>query len=193
MTTHELTLTTDDVCNLPGEQRESRLALIRRELLPRASSTESLANGRAWEFPREPRLERQLKELVTFERVCCPGLGWELRPVRANTALRLEVTGLDPGASVLATVEPEAAPPRSGLRRFAGVGAVGFGVSLFFLCVLPMVLVAAGGAALAGTAARLDNPWLIGAGTLIFSLATWRVLGRRAAMRSDAPEPDCGC
>lgn len=189
--TAEATLTADEVCSLLGEEREARLALIRGELLPRARSTQALPDGRAWEFLREPDLERNLEELVTFERVCCPGLGWELRPVRGGTALRLELTGWGPGASALSA--DDARPPRGGLRRLAGAGAVGFGMSFFVLCVLPMVVVAAGGAALAGVAADLDDPRWIGAGTLIAGFLAWGVLGRRAAKRSSRSEAGCGC
>ena len=192
MTTHASTLTPDQVCNLPADERETRLGEIRSELLPRARSSEALPDGRAWEFPREPELERKLEELVSFERVCCPGLGWELRPVPGD-GLRLEVTGMDPGASVLSAVEPGTPPPARGWRRLAGAGAIGFASSFFVLCVLPMALVAAGGAALAGTAARLDDPRWIGGGTLLAGFLAWRVMKRRAARRSSEAEAGCGC
>ena len=106
---------------------------------PLSTSVCRLPSGRAWEFPREPRLGRQLEELVTFERVCCPGLGWELRPVRETETLRLEVTGFDPGPGAL----PEAEEPGRG-RVVAIAGAVGLAVSVCLLCALPIVLAAGG-------------------------------------------------
>lgn len=192
MTTDETTLSADEVCELPERERESRLAMIRRELLPRAQSTESLPDGRAWEFPMEPVLARRLEELVAFERVCCPGLGWELRPVRGGAALRLEVTGLDPGASVLWGTALEA--EQLGRARLVAIaGALGLAASVCLLCALPIVLAAVGAAALADSMAGLDDPRWVSAAALVAGFVAWRVLDRRATRHVDRPQQDCGC
>ncbi len=178
----------EEICRLPDEEREARVDAIRRELLPLALRSEALANGRAWEFPADPGLRAELEALVRFERVCCPGLGWELRALPGGEALRLEVEGIDPFAN--AGTSPSQGSGR--LRRFVRAGALGFAGSFLALCVLPLAIVAAGGSALAGWAAGLDDPRWIGAGTLVAGAVAWHVLSRRAREHREAGG-DCGC
>ncbi len=192
MTTDKPTLTLAEVCNLTEAERESRVTRFRRDLLPRATFTEGLPDGRAWEFVREPELERQLEELVTFERGCCPALGWELRRVRGGSALRLEVIGINPTPSLSSNTTPRAEqPPRGRLAAIAGV--VGVAVSVSLLCALPIVMAAGGAAALADFVAGLDDPRLIGAVALVAGLVAWRVLYHRAARQSERAKTGCGC
>jgi hypothetical protein len=191
MTVQQPPLSLEQACSLPDAEREARLATIRQQLLPRARSSDALPGGHAWEFPRTPELEHQLEELLVFERACCPGLGWQLQATPEGDGLRLEVTGLD-GAALLASAQPDAPATSHGWRRLAGAGAIGFAASFFALCVLPMLVVAAGGAALAGSAASLDDPRWVGAGTLVAGFFAWRALQQRAARRS-REAGDCGC
>jgi hypothetical protein len=95
----------EPVCSLPEDALRERLAMLRREILPLVTRREALANGVAFEFADSPALERQLEELVAFERQCCSGLGWSLQRPAAGV-LRLCVEGLAPGA------EGPWAPPR---------------------------------------------------------------------------------
>ena len=121
MTTDETIPTLAEACKLDDAERESRVDRFRRDLLPLATSTEVLPDGRAWEFPREPELERQLEELVAFERACCPDLEWELLSVRDGAAIRLELTGIDPSSGLNLGAALEAKRLRRGrLAAIAG-------------------------------------------------------------------------
>jgi hypothetical protein len=100
---HEL----DTVCELPAEDRDARLAMIRREILPLATRREPRRDGVAFEFPFDAALERTLEQLVAFERGCCGGLTWNVERVDGG-ALRLSVGGLPAGSPLLKLAWPEA-------------------------------------------------------------------------------------
>ena len=77
---------------LPAAERENRAAAIRREILPLVRRRESLADGIAWEFAREPGLRAKLDRFVAFERECCSGLDFEISGSPGGT-LRLSIRG----------------------------------------------------------------------------------------------------
>jgi hypothetical protein len=166
------------VCNLPAEDREARLAMIRREILPLAERRERLPDGLRFEFAYGPPLERTLDQLVTFERGCCGSLSWEAtRP--AEDRLRLTVRGLSPGSPLLELGEtPRAPASRLGrLLRSLGLGAA---AALFVCCVLPIGLAAVAGASLAAPLAGLDQPLIIAVVAVTSAGVTWLWLGRRS-------------
>lgn len=84
------------ICDLPDDDREARVAMIRRELIPRVIDREELADGMAFEFVASPEMERTLARLVELERRCCGGLSWTVHP--AGNRLRLTIRGLDPAS-----------------------------------------------------------------------------------------------
>ena len=69
---------TPDVCSLPPESLQERLAWIRAEILPHVRRTRELPNGLVFEVARRPNLEARLERLVELERECCSGLDWTL-------------------------------------------------------------------------------------------------------------------
>ena len=92
----------EDVCSLPPAALDDRVAMIRRDILPLARRSEALANGRAWEFARDPALQSKLEALVAFERQCCSGIDWNL-DVEDET-LRLRVEGIPSDSHFFAAV-----------------------------------------------------------------------------------------
>lgn len=170
----------DAVCNLPADDREARLAMIRREILPLARRRERLADGVAFEFAADPALGRTLDQLVGFERQCCGGLSWDVTP-RDDGTLRLAVRGLPPESPLLEAV---GASEGSGAGRLARSLGLGGGVALG-VCVLPLGIAALGGASLAAPLARLDQPLALGAVALSTAGGAWLWLGR--GKRSSSP------
>ena len=95
-----------DPCNLPKDDRQARLEMIRREIMPHALGSQELVDGMAWEFGDDPELRRELERLVAFERECCGGLQWNLVERSDAPGVRLIVEGLDP-ARLRAALAPE--------------------------------------------------------------------------------------
>ena len=62
-------------------------------------------------------------------------------------------------------------------------------------CVVPIGLVAILGAKFAAPLGALDNPWVIGAGALVFAALLWRWERRREAVRAEqrTSAGGCGC
>ena len=166
------------LCNLPAEDREARLAMIRSEILPLAERRERLADGLCFEFPYAPPLERTLDQLVAFERGCCGSLSWEAtRP--AEHTLRLTVRGLSPGSPLLELGETLPAPA-SRLGRLARSLGLGAGAALLVCCLLPMGLTAVAGASVAAPLAGLDRPLIVAAVAVASAGLTWLRLGQRS-------------
>jgi hypothetical protein len=95
MTSSETDPVAAGACSLPNDELRNRLAWIRSEILPHATRSERLENGRAWEFGRSPDVRAKLERLVELERACCSGLHFDLEDGPAS--LRLTVEGIDPG------------------------------------------------------------------------------------------------
>lgn len=87
----------DDVCTLPEEDFQDRVAVIRRDLLPLVTRREELPDGVAFEFASSAAVEATLRDFVAFERDCCRGLTWDIRRTSAGQ-LRLSIQGLPPGS-----------------------------------------------------------------------------------------------
>ena len=99
-----------EFCNLSDEQLKQRRAQLSKELFPLARGREELSDGLALLFDAKPEIERALDDFVAFERQCCPGLDFSLH--RSAEALRLEIRGIDPKASIFAGVGEASPPPR---------------------------------------------------------------------------------
>jgi hypothetical protein len=170
------------LCNLPAEDRDARLAMIRGEILPLAARRERLPDGLRFEFAYGRPLERTLDQLVAFERGCCGGLSWEAtRP--AEHTLRLTIRGLSPDSPLLELGETLPAPA-SRLGRLARSLGLGAGAALFVCCLLPMGLAAVAGASVATPLAGLDRPLIIAAVAGASAALAWFCLGRRRSPRA---------
>ena len=92
------------ICNLSDEEHEARRTHLRETLFPQVRGREELSDGLAFRFDATPKMREELEAFVSFERECCPGLGFSLQD--APGALRLEIRGIDPQASVFAGIGP---------------------------------------------------------------------------------------
>jgi hypothetical protein len=101
----------EDVCNLRGDEREQRAAMIRAEILPLVRRREDLPNGFALEFERTPSVAAKLARWVELERTCCASLDWELELDAAGDRVRLSVRG--EGAHELARLAGASRPTRA--------------------------------------------------------------------------------
>lgn len=185
MTTPTSTPAFSEVCNLPPKDAQQRIAFLRAEILPRATSRRIDADGAHFEFPRDEDLAVQLRSLVDFERQCCSSLEWELS--EGEHALTLRVGGLDPASPLLASVME---PPVSSTPRWLTLlrtGGFGLAASFVVFCVVPLSLAAWLGGSVAASLAGLDNPWIIASGALLFGLGGWRWERARARRGAACP------
>lgn len=178
MSTEPVGAALETLCNLPAEDREARLAMIRDEILPLARRRERHPDGVTFEFANRPDLERTLEQLVAFERTCCGGLSWEATRPNDDT-LRLTIRGLSPDSRLFELGEPPA--PASRLGRLARSLGLGTSAALFVCCVLPLGVAAIAGASVAAPLAGLDQPITIAAVAIASAAVTWVWLGRRRA------------
>ncbi len=175
------------ICNLSDEDLEARRVQLREGLIPQARGREELSDGLAFLFDATPELREELDAFVAFERECCPGLDFSVRD--ASGALRLEIRGVDPEASVFAGIGAargsEKLAGRGGLRllRAAGLGVV---AAFVLFCVVPIGLLALLGAELAAPLGALDDPFAVAAGGLVFAVLLWRWERRREAARLES-------
>ena len=183
------------ICNLSDSDFEARRTQLREGLFLQIRGREELPDGVALLFDATPKLREELGDFVAFESECCPGLGLSVH--EDSGALRLEVRGLDLGASDVAGFAERGESGKleaSGWRRLlrsAGLGAVG---SFVLFCGVPIGAVAVLGTQLPAPFGALDNPWAIGAGTLVFVVWFWRWEQRRARARvKRASAGSCGC
>ena len=172
-------------CSLDRKALGERIAMIRRDLLPHATRSEALSDGRAWSFPGDPDLKARLEHLVALERECCgEGITFDLVEGAADD-LRLEVRGIDPNAAVFRAIGN---PGRiRGLGRLFKAGASGLLLSFALFCVAPWIAVALFGAAVAGPLLALDQPWVVAAGAVFAALGLWLLWwrrGRRASLET---------
>jgi len=166
------------VCTLSSESREQRLVWVRQEILPHAVTSERRRDSIAVELVDSPGLAARLDRLVALERECCEGIVFAHARTSTPGRRRLEICGIDPNASIFATV-PEKADetPRSVARlaKSAGIGAL---FSLLVCCALPISAAALLGAAAVAPFASLDDPWVIGGGAVLAGGAAFAWLGR---------------
>lgn len=186
-----------EVCNLSARDREIRRKELRDGLVSKAHGKEAMPDGLALFFDATAEMRSELDAFVAFENQCCPGLGFSVRD--APGGLRLEITGVDPGAGFFTSIgidgvaeatrteQPES-PGWLRLVRPAGLGAIG---AVVLFCGVPIGLVAVLGAQFAAPLGVLDNPWIIGAGALVFAGFLWRWERRREAARASAGNYGC--
>ncbi len=170
----------DDGCNLPTEEFQDRLAMIRRDILPLAKRREELTDGLAFEFEQSPGMKKTLEDFIAFERECCSGLTGGLEQTEA-AQLRLSIRGLSPSSEFFQTVGGTTATPRSEfVRRIAQSLGLGVGTALLVCCIAPIALAAIVGASVAAPFAKLDNPATIALASVTTAAAAWFWLKRRA-------------
>ncbi len=173
-----------DVCDLPTEALQDRLAMIRRGILPLATRREALSDGMVFEFKHAPAIQKTLEDFTEFERECCSSLTWNVRAIPGEM-LRFSVQGLPPTSDFFRVIDGpgEAAAPGL-LKRLTQAAGLGAGSALLLCCVLPMGVVALTGAAVAAPLAKLDDPMVISAGAAILAVPAWLWLGRRSGSSS---------
>jgi hypothetical protein len=171
-----------EVCTLPKDGLNERMAWIRDEILPHARATESLASGLAWELDPAPGLSEKLDRLIALERECCRGIVFERAEASVPGRLRLEVRGIDPAAAVFGTLPVPRERPPARWALLAKAGGLGVLVSLVVCCGVPLLAAALVGGGAAASLAAFDQPWVIALGTLPGAAAAWWWLRGRAAL-----------
>lgn len=135
------------VCNLPPTDRDERIRMIQREILPLARRERRLPEGRAFDFDACDPLRERLEALVAFERGCCGGLRWNVDAAAGTLTLRIE--GLDPDSPLFDRAREDGT--RRGVRT--GLGGLAAGAAALVVCEVPLLL------GLVGVGAA---PWLDG-------------------------------
>ncbi len=177
-----------DFCTLSPEDLEQRVAMIRREILPRVLAKLELEDGVGWEFEATADNRKKLEELTELERQCCRGLSFEIREDPNGTRLRWEILGIDPNTAIFGDLNLEPAVhenARAGswkaLLRRGGLGAV---ISIGVCCVLPIGLVSLVGVGFAAPFTKLDNPWIIAVSSVVIAGGIGWIENRRGARRA---------
>ncbi|MCP5058938.1 MAG: hypothetical protein GY937_19725 [bacterium] len=169
-----------EICTLPPDGMQDRLAWVEREILPHAIETVPIENGLALELTAAPGLAEKVDRLIELESDCCSSITWQRVERRESDHLRLEILGVKPDAEIFRSLNvPQTAPGRQS-RRLGK--AAGFGVLSSFVvcCVLPIAAGALFGAA-AAPPTGLDEPAPLAAGALLGGAAAWWWLGRPRA------------
>lgn len=204
------------ICNLSDEEFTARRKELREGLMPLVRGREKLSDGLALFFDASTPIREELEAFVAFERECCPGLGFSVHDTPG--ALRLEIRGVDPNASLFAGAgaetggasdaaaelgaEPGLFAQRETHERFGALRAlralrtlgIAGAVALLVCCVVPIGIAALVGAKLAAPLSALDNPWVIALGTVGFASLLWRRERVRASRaRAAAGTGGCGC
>jgi hypothetical protein len=122
--------------------------------------------------------------LIALERECCGGIVFERTHASVPGRLRLEVRGIDPDAAVFRTLQVQRENDRARRALLAKASGLGVLVSFVVCCVLPLLAAALVGGAAAAPLAVLDQPWVIGLGTLPATAAAWWWLRRRSSGRA---------
>jgi len=186
-----------DICTLSPEELAERSKWIRSEILSHAIGKGPSDGGVAIEVADVPGMRDRVDEWIELERDCCSSIHFERRASADPERVRIDIQGIDPNASFLATIPDlvdsaaagaaalDSAPPatRSGFRRFLRAGGLGAMASVFTFCVLPMLVVSLVGALFGGAAAslplsELDDPLWIGLGTAVAAAGIWWWTGR---------------
>ena len=189
-----------DMCRLSDDQLTTRLAEIRRDVLPHIRKTHKLEDGLVLEFNDTPNLKAKVERLVALEQECCAGLRFELQERPQPEGLKLEIRGIDPQSGtveqLLAGIQSNAETPSQGsrLRRVLSSTGIGVAGAFFVFCVLPIGLAALLGASATAYVAKLDNPLLLSVGAIVFGGAAWWFQKRRSTAQSEGSGSDgCGC
>jgi hypothetical protein len=182
----------EHACDLPSDRLRDRVAMIRRDVLPHATRREALADGFCLEFEHSPAMQKTLEDLVAFERECCSGLAWSLRRP-SDRVLRLSVEGLTPDSDFFLAVGGATDPSVDGrLARLAQASGLGALAGFSLCCIVPIGVAAVAGASVAAPLAKLDDPLVISAASVVLALPAWLWLKRRATRSAEASCAD-GC
>lgn len=189
-----------DMCTLSNDQLTSRLAEMRRDILPHIRKTHTLEDGLVLEFRDTPNLKAKVERLVALEQECCAGLRFELQEKPQPEGLKLEIRGIDPQSGtfeqLLAGIENNAQAPSQGSRLRRILSSTGIGVAGAFVVfrLLPIGLAALLGASATAYVAKLDNPLLLSVGAIVFGAAAWWFQKRRSTAQSEGSgRGGCGC
>lgn len=87
-----------DMCRLPDDQLTTRLAEIRRDILPHIRKTHNLEDGLVLDFNDTPNLKTKVERLGALEQECCAGLQVELQERPQPEGLKLKIRGIEPQA-----------------------------------------------------------------------------------------------
>jgi hypothetical protein len=172
-----------DVCSLSASELRERIAMVRAEVLPHVIESGRRADGFAWEFAETAEMRQKLERLVALEGQCCRGeVRWALEAPGDARRLCLVLSGIDPDSKLLDRLVGKPVEPSFGARAlgWAKAGGLGIALSFFVFCVLPLAVAAFGGAALAASVARLDDPLVVAGGAVAFAAGAWLWMRRRA-------------
>lgn len=189
-----------DLCSLSPAALDERWAMVRHEILPSAIRKRRLENGVAWDFTASEGMRTKLERLAELERRCCEPLDFRVRESRDGQRLRFEITGVDPDGGFFD--RPDLGPPgleprdRGGWKAHARRAGLAAATSFVLCCAIPAALVSVLGLRFAAPLRRLDDPIVMGAGTVLFAGLFWlhdRRRARQVAARSAGGGPILGC
>jgi len=80
-------------CLLPKDELTQRREQVHREVFSGITTTQELADGYELVFPSDAAWLTRLTEFVSYERVCCPFLTFELLMDPNQAPLRLRIRG----------------------------------------------------------------------------------------------------
>jgi len=87
-----------DMCRLSDDQLTTRLAEIRRDILPHIRKTHNLEDGLVLDFNDTPNLKTKFERLGALEQECCAGLRFEFQKRPQSEGLKLKIRGIEPQA-----------------------------------------------------------------------------------------------
>ncbi len=126
-----------NMCRLSDDQLTTRLAEMRRDVLPHIRKTQKLEDGLVLEFNDTPNLKAKVERLVALERECCAGLRLELQERPLAEGLKLEIRGINPQSEtfeqLLVGIEKKAQTPSQGSRLRRALSSTGIGVAGAFV------------------------------------------------------------
>ena len=107
-----------DMCRLSDDQLTTRLAEVRRDILPHIRKTHNLEDGFLLECNDTLNLKAKVERLGALEQECCAGLRFELQEKPQPEGLKLKIRGIDPQAEafeqLLAAIESSPGTPSQG-------------------------------------------------------------------------------
>ncbi len=190
----------EEMCTLPPDQLASRLAEVRRDVLPYVRKTDKLEDGYVLEFSGAPGLKARVERLIALERECCEGLQFDLSEEPQAGGLRLEVRGIDPEDGILKQLfsgsERGLGVPLRGsfLRRALSSAGIGIGGTFLLFCVLPIGLAGLLGASATAYLAKFDSLPALSAAAVVFGGAAWWHQRRRPTPKGEEGRGGgCGC
>ena len=189
------------LCTLSDSQLTQRLAEIRRDILPHVLQIQTSDDGFTLELRDAPGLKPKVERIIALEQQCCAGaLQLDLIEKPQSNGLALDVKGIRLPKGTLEKMldEIKEAPNTSfrspGLRRALSSGGIGVIGAFIVFCGMPIALAALLGASPTAYLAKLDNPYVVGIGALVFGGAAWWFQKRRSANQATVEQrAGCGC